>query len=74
MTEKNQPAWHQEWLDTQGFIHNDDDLISDPTDEPELDYCPECSGSGDKFTDFWGEGKGRLQPCKRCGGKGYVWQ
>lgn len=34
--------------------------------------CDVCDGSGEKFTDFWGEGKGRLQPCKSCNGKGYV--
>jgi hypothetical protein len=70
----NLPEWHQDWLDTQGFIYNDDDLISDlREDEPEAEYCPECNGAGDRVQDFWGEGKGRLLTCKRCNGRGYIW-
>jgi len=72
------PEWHQDWLDTQGFLHNDDDLFSDlREDEPELDYCPECDGTGEMPVIFRDPDDRpevrRYATCHRCGGKGYVW-
>jgi len=76
--EQIRPAWHQDWKDSQGFLHNDDDLFCDPTDEPEWDCCPECDRAGEMPVTFRDPDDRpetrRYATCHRCGGRGYIWQ
>ena len=66
------PDWHQEWRDTQGFLHNDDDLFH-VAESPEPDSCDACAGAGEIRIDWFRDGeKARIKPCKKCGGRGFI--
>lgn len=65
-------VWHNEWLETQGFIYNDDDLIH-VNEGHIVDVCSECGGTGESVTRDWDDHrKQRVRKCKACVGVGFV--